>query len=159
MRKLLSILIVLMLFNFVGCNNRLNETLELNGKEINIYEKMNLPTLKVIFDTENILVKKGGYNWDTGKESIIADSESPDQIADKMEGTEVKPESELMLDFSKKPNKVNVIDWSKLKNNSYTFDNDKIIVPKEEGTYIYEIIAEWEQGQVSFTIKVIVSKE
>lgn len=159
MRKLLSILIVLMLFNFVGCNNRLNDTLELIGEETNIYEKMNLPTLKVAFDTKDILVEKGGYNWDTGKESIIADSASPNQIADKMEGTEVKPESGLMLDFSEKPNKVSVIDWSKVKNNSYTFDNDKIVVPKEEGTYTYEIVAEWEQGQVSFAIKVIVSKE
>lgn len=39
MRKILSILIVLMLFNFVGCNNRLNETLKLNGEEMNIYKK------------------------------------------------------------------------------------------------------------------------
>lgn len=159
MQKLLSILMSVMLFTFIGCNNKLNSIPQSTGEEISIYEKMNLPKLKVTFDTENISVEKGGYNWDTEKESITADAASPEEIADKMEGNKVKPESELMLDFSEKPNKVNIVDWSELKNNSYTFNNDKIIVPKKEGIYIYEIIGVWEQGQVSFTIKLIVSNE
>ena len=43
-----------------------------------------------------------------------------------------------------------------MKNDSFTFDNEKIIVPKEEVTYMYEIIGEWGQGTVSYVVKVIV---
>lgn len=45
-----------------------------------------------------------------------------------------------MLDFSEKPNKVNFVDWSKLNNNSYIFNNDKIIVLKEERFSAYLIL-------------------
>lgn len=31
------------------------------------------------------------------------------------------------------------------------------MAPKEEGTYVYEVIGEWEQGKVSFTLKIVIS--
>lgn len=157
MRKLLSILIGLSMFSFVGCNNMPSKTTELINGESNIYEEMNIPTLNIICDTENIVVEKGGYTWNTGNKTVAVDAASPDQIADKMEGNKVLPESQLTLSFSTTPNEVSVIDWSDTKNSSFTFDNDKIITPKEEGTYVYEVIGEWEQGQVSFTIKLVIS--
>ena len=157
MRKLLFILIELSMFLFVGCNNVSNKATELINEESNIYEKMNIPTLNVTCGSENILVEKGGYTWSTGNESITVDAASPEQIADKMEGNKVLPESQLTLSFSETPNKVNVVDWSKTQNNTFTFENNKMIVPKEEGTYVYEVIGEWEQGQISFTIKLVVS--
>ena len=49
MRKFLSILLGLILFSFTGCSNRINETSELNN-----YENMNIPILKVTFNAENI---------------------------------------------------------------------------------------------------------
>lgn len=157
MRKLLCMLLVVIVFSFGGCSNRINKTS--NGDEVNVYEKMNIPTLKVTFNSKDISVEKGGYSWDKGGESIIVDAATPEQIADKMEGNKIVPESELILSFSEEPINVNIIDWSELKGNSYTFNNDKFIAPKEEGTYIYEIVSEWREGQVSFTIKVIVSNE
>lgn len=157
MRKLLCILLVGLVFSFGGCNNRINKTP--NGAEINVYEKMNIPTLKVTFNSEDISVEKGGYSWEKDGESVTVDAESPEQIANKMEGNKIEPESELVLNFSEEPISVNIIDWSELKGNSYSFNNDKIIAPKEEGTYVYEIVSKWSEGQVSFTIKVIVSNE
>lgn len=157
MRKLLSILIGLSMLSFVGCDNIPSKSTELINGESNIYEKMNIPILNITCDTENIVVEKGGYTWNTGNEAVAVDAISPDQIADKMEGNKVLPESQLTLSFSTPPNEVSVIDWSETKNNSFTFDNHKIITPKEEGTYVYEIIGEWEQGQVSFTIKLVIS--
>lgn len=40
----------------------------------------------------------------------------------------------------------------------YIFENNKFVAPQEEGIYVYEIIGEWDKGEISFTIKVIVSK-
>lgn len=120
---------------------------------------MDIPTLGVTLNNENITVEKGCYSWSEGGESVTTDASSPDQIADKMEGNKIKPNSELALNFSKIPSIVRVVDWSESKNNSFAFDNDKILVPNDNGIYIYEIIGEWEDGQGSFTIKLIVSDE
>lgn len=150
MRNFFSILLSLCLISFVGCTTTENKTTS---------EKCNIPSLEVAYEGENLSVEKGGYSWDTGKVSINADSASPDQIADKMAGDRIKPQGHLILNFSENPNKVSVVDWSESKNGSFNFDNAKIVVPKEEGTYIYEIIGHWKQGQVSFTIKVIVSND
>lgn len=76
-----------------------------------------------------------------------------------MDANKVKPKSELILEFSEKPNNVKVIAWGELKDTPYTSTDEKIIVPEEKGTYIYEVFGEWTQGHVSYTIKVIVTNE
>ena len=147
MRKVIFILLGLFLFVFTGCSNTPEE----------ISEEIDIPTLKVTYNQESISVEKGGFQWTTKTQSITTDAASPDQIAEKMEGNEVPSQGELKLSFSRKPNKVTVVDWSVEKDNSYTFDDNTIIVPKEKGTYIYEIIGYWDEGHVSYTIKVIVN--
>lgn len=149
MKKSFYILISLTLLLFVGCNSN---------------RKTNIPDLKVSVDGAEILVFRGGYEWTNNvgfskKETVTADSASPEQIADTMSGNKVKPKSELLLSFSEKPKNVEIIAWGESKENKYTYDNDKLIVPQEKGTYIYEVFGEWTQGHVSYTIKVIVTNE
>lgn len=149
MKKSFYILISLTLLLFVGCNSN---------------RKTNIPDLKVSVDGAEILVSRCGYEWTNNvgfskKETVTADSASPEQIADTMSGNKVKPKSELLLSFSEKPKNVEIIAWGESKENKYTYDNDKLIVPQEKGTYIYEVFGEWTQGHVSYTIKVIVTNE
>lgn len=145
MKKAFYILISLTLLLFVSCNSN---------------RRTNLPDLKVSVDDAEILVSRGRYKWTfSNKESVIADSDSPEQIAENMNGNKVKPQSELILSFSEKPKNVEIIAWGESKENKYTYDNDKLIVPQEKGTYIYEVSGEWTQGQVSYTIKVVVTNE
>lgn len=126
--------------------------------------KISVPDLKISTNSFEILVIKGGYEWTNNfglfrKETVNADSAAPEQIVETMDGNKVKAQSELILDFSEKPNNVNVVAWGESKDNPYTFTNEKIIVPTEKGIYIYEIIGEWNQGHVSYIIKVIVTNE
>lgn len=151
MRKTLYLLIFLLIFTFSGCSN--------NDKE-NI--GANTPSLNIVCDNQSISVEKGGFKWTTkewlfNKKSVVADSASPEQIAANMDGNTVLPQAELKLEFSKKPNEVTVIDWSKSKDNAYTLKDNSIIAPKESGIYIYEIIGKWDEGQVSYTIKIIIN--
>lgn len=151
MRKILYPLIFVLLFTFSGCSNVDKRSIE-----------PNTPSLSIVWDSQSVLVEKGGYKWTT-KDGLfneiffVVDSASPDQIAANMEGNKVLPQSELKLKFSEKPSEVAVIDWSESKDNVYTFKDNSIIVPKESGTYIYEIIGKWSQGQVSYTIKIIIN--
>lgn len=145
MKKAFYILISLTLLLFVSCNSN---------------RRTNLPDLKVSLDGAEISVSRGGYKWTfSNKEAVIADSDSPEQIAENMNGNKVKPQSELILSFSEKPKNVEIIAWGESKENNYTYNTDKLIVPQEKGTYIYEVSGEWTQGQVSYTIKVVVTNE
>ena len=155
--KFLSILIVISIFFLTGCNNTSNINIEPIGELGNVYEEMNIPTLMITYDTNNIAIEKGGYSWNTGKESVTVDTESPEQIGSKMKGTTVLPQSQLTLNFSSVPIEINIVDWSEKGQNTFTLDHYTITTPAEEGTYIYEVIGKWEQGQVSFIMKLIVS--
>ena len=147
MRKIFVILISLSMLTFISCSSN---TLP--------------PTLKVTNNTSEIATIKGNYDWLAKnsmlkKESFRSEPESPMEIAENMEGTKVSPLSELNLEFNKKPKTVTVTALGESKNNQYTYEDNKIIVPKEEGTYIYEISAEWKQGHISYIIKFIVSEK
>ncbi|MBS5938402.1 hypothetical protein E5347_06510 [Clostridium sartagoforme] len=149
MRRIFYALISLTILLFVGCNRT---------------PKASIPDLKISTNGSDILVSKGSYEWSNNvglftKETINADSESPEQIAETIDGNEVNPQSELTLDFSEKPNNVKVIAWGDSKDTTYTYTDDKIIVPNEKGIYIYEVFGEWNQGYVSYTIKIIVTNE
>ncbi|MCF0147766.1 MAG: hypothetical protein HUJ77_05130 [Clostridium sp.] len=87
MKKAFYVLISLAILLFVGCTNNL---------------KTNIPELKITVDGAEILVSRGSYEWTnnvgfSSKETVNADSASPEQIADTISGTKVKPQSELIL--------------------------------------------------------------
>ena len=149
MRKIFYVLLSLITLLFVGCNRN---------------AEIPVPELNVSANNSEISVSRGGYEWTnnvgfSNKETVTADSASPEQIADTMSGNKVKTQSEIILSFSEKPKNVKIIAWGESKDNKYTYDNDKLIVPQEKGTYIYEVFGEWTQGHVSYTIKIIVTDE
>lgn len=149
MKRIFYVLICLAVLLSMGCNR---------NKEVSV------PDLKVSTNGSEILVSRGGYKWTNNtnlfkKETVVADSASPTQIANTMSGNKVNPQSELSLNFSQKPDSVKVIPFGELKDNKFTYTNEKIIVPKEKGTYIYEIVGNWSQGDVSYIVKVIVTNE
>ncbi len=125
-----------------------------------LYEQSNVPSLKIISKNNPISVEEGGYKWTTtegsSKNTTIYDHASAEQIAHNMEGSKVLPQEKLHLTFTQKPNNVEVLYRGELKNVDYSFTNEIIIVPKNEGIYVFEIIGDWAQGRASYTIKIIV---
>ncbi|HAX73159.1 MAG TPA: hypothetical protein DCY20_06510 [Firmicutes bacterium] len=145
MKKLIFTLFILCLPLFVGCSNELATT----------------PNLNVYSGEEEIAVVKGGYEWSRRinwfeKQVEVADAASPEQMAQQLDGDVVSGNSDLCLVFTEKPDKVEVIAWGERKDVPFTATLDKISVPNQSGTYIYEILAQWPQGHVSYTIKIIV---
>ena len=136
------IALIFMFFTLVGCSNSIDSK---------------IPKLEITTDYENVAVTRGGYNW-TAKlnESEVADTDSPLYIANDIEGTHVLPESQLKLHFTKVPNKITVLSWHEKGADEWSSSNDTFTTPAEKGTYIFEIIADWNQGTVSYIIKLIV---
>lgn len=145
MKKILIFLIFLIMFVFVGCNN---DYYEIKNSDI--------PSLTVTNDNQKITVKRGGYSWTVKNTNITTDTDGPEKIAENMEGDIVLPNTQLNMKFTQTPSKVNVIYWGELKDVEYSFTENSIIVPKKEGIYVFEVAGEWEQGRVSYTIKIIV---
>ncbi len=150
MRRLLFILTLFIILVLVGCGNT-----DYNNKQAEV------PDLKITFENRDIEVKKGAYEWTVkeryGSNTIIKDIDSSEKIAEYMEGNNVLPQAKLNLLFSQEPNNVEVIYWGNIKSVNYKFTNNEIVVPREEGVYGFEIIGQWNQGKVSYTIKIIVS--
>ena len=147
MRKILFIIGVI-LFAFIGCAE---------NKEIKV------PNLNVTCNEKEIEVQKGGYSWTRkvglfDSESIIADAASPEQIASEIDGDNITGVSELKLEFDREPEdfEVNYIDiYGDTKEVKYRVEDDSIVLLNDVGTYIFEIIGKWEEGQSSYIIKIV----
>lgn len=136
------LILIFMSFTLVGCSNSI-------GSKI--------PELKITTNHEDVLVTRGGYNWTTKlNESEVADTDSPLHIANDIEGTHVLPESQLKLHFTKVPNKITVLSWHEKGADEWSSSNDTFTTPAEKGTYTFEIIANWDQGTVSYITKLII---
>ena len=152
MKKVLNIsfFAFVMFALFSGCSHEVS----------NIYNELNLPTLKITTDETTVSVEKGSYSWNTESQSVVVDAESSEEIAEKMEGTQLSPLSDLTLDFSKQPDKTSISLKGDIQTNMtpHIIESNKFTLPQEEGIYVYEIVGVWNEGEISFTIKVVVAE-
>lgn len=144
MKKILIFLIFLILFVFVGCNN---DYYEIKDSDI--------PSLTVTNNNQEVTVERGGYSWTVKNTNRTTDIDGPEKIAENMEGDIVLPNTQLNMKFTQTPSKVNVIYCGELKDVEYSFTENSIIVPKEEGIFVFEVAGEWEQGRVSYFLSVM----
>lgn len=147
MKKLLLIAICIITLSLIGCSKDTN---------------LQLPTLQLTYNNQQIPVSQGGYHWtyQTGlftKESVVADTSSPSQIALKMGGTMLTPLTNISLTFSTTPTNIKIYSWDVESSTLYSTSHDSFDLPSEEGTYIFEIIGTWPEGSISYTTKLIVS--
>lgn len=147
MKKLSIIIISIFLLGIVGCKNNHNKI------DDKFYEK-EIPNLKIKCNGENLYVEKGSYEWRIGNECIMVDAMSPIQIGEILDGNKVSPNDKLQMYFTKKPSNISVILWQN-EEKKINFKND-IAIPKINGSYIYEVVGHWPDGEVSYTIKLIV---
>lgn len=118
---------------------------------VTIYSQV--PEIKMTYNDEKVEVQKCPFGWDSFMRSFRADYPTPDILAKDLHATVVKPESNLDVKFSRKPNVVDVKLWDD-QSYSYNYDYGKITVPKEKGIYIFEVWGFWKQGEVLYVFKV-----
>lgn len=112
-----------------------------------------LPDLKVFYNKTNVDVLKCPVGWDSFIRSFRADYPMPLELSKYINDTKVKPESPLYMKFNRKPDKIEINIW-KNKSEKYEVKDNIIIVPKEKGTYIFEIWGYWKQGEILYILKV-----
>ncbi|MBN6889216.1 hypothetical protein ACUXCC_004483 [Cytobacillus horneckiae] len=92
---------------------------------------------------------KGGYTWENGNTVVTTDAASPAQIAETLSPINVEPESEMSIEIEQSPS-ITIRLWEG-DHSSFISEGNEVTAPTQPGEYIYEAIAKWSNGEVSFT--------
>ncbi|WHY32119.1 hypothetical protein LG291_13445 [Cytobacillus firmus] len=100
-------------------------------------------------------MEKGNYQWVRKKgletESVKTDHASPNQMAVQLKPIPVKPDQKVKVKIEDDP-VMKVYLWNETgKEKEIKLEDDQITVPADKGTYIYEVLAEWKNGEISYT--------
>lgn len=115
----------------------------------------NPPEPTITVDEKKLEVARGSYCWDGLFNSICADTISPPMLIEhhEIKPVIVSPESELKIEFEKEPN-ANTLGVNRWLNDNevegISLSNNVLIVPKEQGVYIYDVHASWKKGSSSY---------
>jgi len=140
-KKVVMLIFMIFLFMLSACSKKIE------GKPPEAIVKIN----GEIMETE-----KGTYEWHTNGNSIIADAASPYQIAEEMQVKVVEPNSAATIEFSNGTNpKLHAFIWTEQgRSEELAINGNKLTLPTEKRKYVIEIIAEWPNGEASYTIVV-----
>lgn len=159
--KFLKAITIGLLLIVVGCSQD-----EINKEKINktvsylpefVFEKDVFPPspngiIKV--DGNDYEMRSGNFRWEKGNMTTETDAASPNQIAEHFEAIEVKSNSKVNIEVEQNP-KLSIFLWEdEGRTNSIQLDKNQLTMPEKEGRHIYEVRAEWEKGEVSYTFVV-----
>jgi hypothetical protein len=94
-------------------------------------------------------MEMGGFQWEKGNQAVTTDAASPSQIAERFEAIVLEPNSKVNIVIEQKPN-INVFLWDS-EITSVDIEGTQITAPENIGRYIYEVVARWSSGTVSYT--------
>jgi hypothetical protein len=92
---------------------------------------------------------KGNYKWTKGNTTVQTDAAGPTQIAETYKAIQLAPNEKVKIDVEQSPQLTTYI-WSQdepMKRST----GKEISVPTDPGRYIYEVVAKWANGEVSYT--------
>lgn len=92
----------------------------------------------------------GAYEWDNGKQAVITDYAGPTQLAEGFEAIVLEPGSQVSIEIKQNPY-LQLYLWTSDEKRE-TLEGDDITVPANKGRYIYEVLAQWSNGNRSFTV-------
>ncbi|KON88167.1 hypothetical protein AF332_16040 [Sporosarcina globispora] len=141
LRKMLVICVILMF----GCSNKAVEEAEFPPKM----------TAAVEVNGADYQMEKGNYQWVRIKgsetETVATDHGSPNQMADHLKPIPLKPDQKIKVKIEDDPI-IKVFLWNETgKEREIKLGDNQITVPASKGKYIYEVLAEWTNGKVSYT--------
>lgn len=146
-------LVVLIVFLFlVGCSSGISSVDE--GVD-EVFSSGN-PEGSVIVNEEAYLMEPGGYRWErktlSGTEVVTTDAASPNQIAPSLERIQVEKGDTVSFQFDKEEANLTVYLWSETERlNEVELTDNTFHIPDKTGYYIYEVVAQWRNGEVSYT--------
>jgi hypothetical protein len=95
-------------------------------------------------DGQEISYKIGTYSWSENGKAVNADSPPPPFLVESV--NEVSKGELLSIDFDYRPSSIEFGIWENDDVNFKELGHNQIILPNEEGEYIYVIHSSWAEG-------------
>lgn len=100
----------------------------------------------------------GNYRWERKQgldtQVVETDATSPYQIADNFSAILVEPNTSINIEIEESPG-ISLYLWNENgREKEITLKNNQFLAPTSKGQYIYEILAKWSNGEVSYTFVV-----
>ncbi|WP_431027243.1 hypothetical protein [Lysinibacillus sp. LZ02] len=137
------ILLVLFSVFLIACNSSMS-----NAHEV--------PSGKMIIDNQEYPMESYQYEW---KEKNIEMKHIPVNTiyerAEELQNISVAKNSKLKFSFEKKPLSILVYQHDQEKKlTTVDVKENELTLPADEGYYMYEVMAEWQQGVITFIFDV-----
>ncbi|MBH0168269.1 hypothetical protein [Fictibacillus sp. 18YEL24] len=157
--KRLFFVIFLFLFCITGCITPFDRNDQTTEESENDFP----PTVPGFIKIEGVRheMEPGNYRWERKKgletEAVTTDAASPFQIGEGFEAIEVKPGADITIEIKDKP-KLSVFPWNRDgSGKEIILENNRLSAPSSKGRYIYEVLAKWSNGEISYTFVVKVN--
>lgn len=149
-KKIILIFIVIGSMVLNGCSNGTGT----EAGELALSEEEFPPSPKGYIKSGNksFVMEAGGYKWINDGMVSMTDHAGPTQIAENYQPIAVDNNEILTIDIEKNP-KLTAYIWE-AEGPIEVADGKKITLPENSGQYIYEVIAKWSNGEVSYTFVV-----
>ncbi|PSL40891.1 hypothetical protein B0H99_10323 [Planomicrobium soli] len=151
--------VVFILFSLTGCASGPSEVV--NGEEELSSDFPPSMTGTVIVNGKTYEMEEGNSMWERKKgeesEVVQTDASSPSQISESSNAIEVEPNTVILIEIERDPVQ-SVYLWNEdERDQEIKLANNHFAAPSSEGCYVYEVFAEWQNGEVSYTFVVEVN--
>lgn len=100
-------------------------------------------------------IEKGGFKWERkiglDTETVQTDHASPNQMADQIEPILVKPNEKIDIKNEENPDIIVYLWNEKERVKEVEQVGNQITAPSSKGKHIYEVLAKWANGTISYT--------
>lgn len=154
-KSLLFILFVVVLLWMTGCSKS-----QLEGENSTKKEREFPPSTSALITVDNkeYEMAQGNYYWEREqgqtKEVLQTDAASPNQIAEDYKAIKLNKKDIIEIMIEDNP-QLQVFSWDLNERGSeIPLDENKITAQSSNGRYIYEVLANWPNGEISYTFVV-----
>lgn len=151
MKKIFLMMGIFALF-IASCSNVNKNSLEVEDNKESFPPSM---TGWIYVDGKKYELEAGAYQWQRKKglitETVQTDHASPNQVAENSHALPLKPSTKLRIEIEENP-KIIVYLWNEDdREKEIVLHNNEMVAPISKGRYVYEVFAQWSNGEVSYT--------
>ncbi|MGI2326712.1 hypothetical protein [Planococcus sp. YIM B11945] len=151
-----SLLTITSILLLTGCTNASNEMATV-VEEVSTDFPPKMAGL-VNIEGEIYEMEEGNSRWERKKgaetETVLTDAPSPSKLAEDFPAIALEPSTNIVIEIEGNP-KQRVYLWTEEdRDKDIVLENNQFTAPSSKGRYTYEVLANWKNGEVSYTFVV-----
>lgn len=112
----------------------------------------------VVVKEQTYKLEEGNSRWERKQgletEVVTTDAPSPPQLAEMVDAIKIEWNTDTLIEIEQEPD-LSVYLWNDSdRDQEIELIDNQFMAPSSQGRYVYEVFAEWAQGEVSYTFVV-----